>query len=100
MSKILADDELAEGINSLNSKQKEVFSVVHKWSKDYIKRDGHNNKPIHIFLSDSGATSKSHLVKINYDAISKTLLYHYKYPETGISAVNKGWNQHSFCSWN
>ena len=52
---------------------------------------------MHIFLSRSGGSSKSHLVKVIYNAISKTLLYHSKDTEkprvlmlgpTGISAVN------------
>ena len=52
---------------------------------------------MHIFLSSSGGTDKSYLVKVIYNAISKTLLYHCKYPEkaesfllgpTEISAVN------------
>ena len=47
----------------------------------------------------SGGTGKSHLVKVIYKAISKTLLYHCKDPEkpkalllgpAGISAVNIG----------
>ena len=60
MSQILADDEIAEGTSSLNSKQ----SVGHTWYKDYVKHIGHNAKPIHIFLRASGDRSKSHLVKI------------------------------------
>ena len=73
--------------------------MVHSWAKDYVKYDGHNVKPIHIFLSGSGGTCESHLVKVIYKAISKTLLYHHKDPEkprvlllgpTGISAVNIG----------
>ena len=52
---------------------------------------------MHIFLSGSGGSGKSHLVKVIYNAISKTLLYHSKDTEkprvlmlgpTGISAVN------------
>ena len=71
--------------------------MPHTWVKDYVKYDGHNFQPIHIFLSCSGGTGKSHLVKVIYNAISKTLLYHYKDPEktsvlllgpTGISAGN------------
>ena len=94
---ILPDDEIAEGINSLNSKQREVFNVVHKWAKEYVKCNGHNVEPMHIFLSGSGGTDKSHLVKVIYNAISKTLVYRCKDPEkprvllfspTGISAVN------------
>ena len=54
---------------------------------------------MHILFSGSGGTGKSHLVKVIYNAISKTLLYHCKDPEkprvlllgpTGISAVNIG----------
>ena len=35
MPQILPDIEIAEGINPLNSKQREVFDVVHSWDKDY-----------------------------------------------------------------
>ena len=96
---ILPDGEIAKGVNSLNSNQREVFNVVHKWAKDYVKCNGHNVEPVYIFLSGSGDTGKSHLVKIIYSAISKRLLYHCKGPEkprdlllgpTGISAVNIG----------
>ena len=52
-----------------------------------------------MFLSSSEATGKSHLVKVIYNAILKTLLYHCKDNEkprvlllgsTRISAVNVG----------
>ena len=81
MPKILLDNEIAEGINSLNSKQREVFNAVHKWGKEYVKCNGYNVEPIHIFLSSSGGTGKSQLVKVIYNAILKTLLYHFKDPE-------------------
>ena len=73
--------------------------MVHKSAKEYVKCNGHNAESIHIFLLGSGGTDKSHLVKVIYNAISKTLLYHCKDPEkprvlllgpTGISAVNIG----------
>ena len=73
--------------------------MVHAWAKEYIKYEGHNVEPIHIFLSGSGGAGKSHLVKVIYNAISKTWLYHCKDPEkprvlllgpTAISAVNMG----------
>ena len=69
MPQILPDDEIAKGINSLNSEQREDFNVVHTWVKDYVKYDGHNVEPIHIFFSDSGGTGKSHLEKVTYNAI-------------------------------
>ena len=74
MPQILPDDEIVEGINSLNSKQREIFNVVDKWAKDYEKYDGHNVEPIHIFLLGSVGTGKSHLVKVIYNAISKIIL--------------------------
>ena len=37
MPPILPDDEIAEGINFLKPKQREVINVVHKWAKDYVK---------------------------------------------------------------
>ena len=64
-----------------------------------MKCDGQDGEPVHIVLSGSGGIGKSHLVKLIYNAISKTLLYHCKDPEkprvlflgpAGISAVNKG----------
>ena len=71
--------------------------MVHTWAKDYVKYDGREVEPVHIFLSGSRGTGKSHLGKVIYKAISKTLLYHCKDPEklkvllfgpTGISRVN------------
>ena len=81
MPQILPDDEIAAGINSLNSKQREVFNVVHTWPKSYVKYDGHNGERIHIFLSGSGNKSESHLVRVIYKTISKTFFYHCKDPE-------------------
>ena len=98
MPQILPDNEIAESVNSLNSKQREIFNVVHTWAKEYVTYEGHNVEPIHIFLGNAG-TGKFHLVKVIYNAISKTLLYYCKDPgnprvlllgPTGISAVNIG----------
>ena len=99
MPQILPDNEIAKGMNFLDLKQREVFNVVHTWAKNHLKYDGNDVEPVHIFLSSSGGTGKSHLVKVIYNTISKTLLYHSKDPEkprvslfgpTGISAVNIG----------
>ena len=70
--------------------------MVHTWDKDYVKYAGHDIEPVHIILLRSEAIDKFHLVKIIYNAISKTLLYHCKDPEkraflpgpTGISEKN------------
>ena len=99
MPQILPDNEIAEGINFLISKQRKIFNVVYKQAKEYVKCNGHNAEPIHIFLSGSAGTGKSHLGKVIYNAISKILLYHCKNPEkptvlllspTGISAASIG----------
>ena len=105
MLQILPNDEIEKGINFLNSKQREVFNVVHTWAKDYEKYDEYYVEPTHILLSGSGGTSKSHMEKVIYNAKSKTLLCHCKHPDKGrvlllvskgISAVNiRGTTIHS-----
>ena len=49
MSQILPDNEIAKGINSLNSKQREVFNVIHTWDKNYVKYNGHDVEPVTYF---------------------------------------------------
>ena len=69
-----------------------------------MKYDGHNVESVHIFVSSSGGTCKSHLLKGIYNAISKRLLYHWKDAEktrvlllelTGILIENIGYIIHS-----
>ena len=36
MPQILPDDEISEGKNSLNLKQREVFNVLHKWAESML----------------------------------------------------------------
>ena len=73
--------------------------MVHTWAKDYVKYDGHYVEPVHIFLSGSGGTGKSHVVKVIHNILSKTLFYYCMDPDkprflllrpTGISALNIG----------
>ena len=54
---------------------------------------------MHIFPSGSGSTGKSHFLKVRYNTISKTLLYHCQNPRkptvlllgsTWISVANIG----------
>ena len=66
---ILLDQEVAEEINSLNSKQREVFNAIHTWAKDYVKYDTHDIEQLLKFLSGSEETSKSHFIKAIYNAI-------------------------------
>ena len=46
--------------------------MVQKWANKYVKCNGYNVELIHIFLSGSGGTGKSHLVKVIDNAITKT----------------------------
>ena len=55
MSQVLPDDEIAENINSFNSKQREIFNLFQKSAEDYVKCNGHNVEPVHICLSGGGA---------------------------------------------
>ena len=64
-----------------------------------FKYNGHDAGSVHTFLSGSGRTGKFSLLKLIYNAISKTLCYHWQNLEkpgilllwsTRISAVNVG----------
>lgn len=55
---MLPDDEIAEGRNSFNSMQREVFNVVHALIKDYVKYNELKLEPIQILLSGRGETDK------------------------------------------
>ena len=81
MPKILPDDQILEIIYFLNSKKMEFLNMFHTCAKDCVKYNWYNVQPIHIFLSGSRDTGKSHLVKATYHAISKTLLHHCKDPK-------------------
>ena len=77
------------------------ISVVHTWTKDYVKYDGYNVEPVHIFLSGSGGTGKSHLVKVIYNSLFKALIYNCKAKSSLIWTyknirVKNRWNHHSF----
>ena len=71
----LPDGEIAADINSINSKQKEVFNMVHIWAKHCEKYGEHDVELMHIFVSGGGCTGKPHLVKVIYIFISNVLFY-------------------------
>lgn len=65
----------------------------------FLKKKIFRINSFHIFLSGSGGTGKSLLVKTVYKVVSTELLYHYKEPDklrvlllgpTGICTVNIG----------
>ena len=97
MSRIMADDDISESINSPNFKQCDVFTAVHNKAKEYAKHNCVSTKPVHIFISESGHTGKSHLLNIIYNILLKSLILNSKAPEqlrvillkpAVISAVN------------
>ena len=101
--KIATDDEIPANIRSLDKKQRMVFDVLHQSARNYVKNVSSKKNLqinlIHIFLSGSGGSGNSHLVKTIYQVVSTELLYHSKEPDkprvlllgpTGISAVNTG----------
>ena len=77
----MANDEVLESINSLNSKQRDIFDTVHNCAKKYAKHKRVDVNPVHIFLYGSGDTGKSYLVKATYNAVSKNLLFNCKEPK-------------------
>ena len=52
---VLDDNVINKNIRSLNMQQREIFNLVHKWSRDFIKSLGckmHQNvKPLYIFIT-------------------------------------------------
>ena len=81
MPEIPSGNKIARSTRRFNEEQRRR----HNWSMNFIK--GFSTKksftvdPIRIFLSGSGGTEKRHLMKTLYQAVSKELLYHAKYPE-------------------
>ena len=67
MPPLLSDDSISENIKTLNTKQRHIFNIVYKWAKDFVKslntKGNFAVQPFHIFLSGSGGTGKSHVIK-------------------------------------
>ena len=64
-------------IRSLNTKQREIYEVINKWARDFIKKRScvvnTDVPPIHLFITGSGGYGKSHLIKPVYHSLTKTL---------------------------
>ncbi|XP_066915086.1 uncharacterized protein [Clytia hemisphaerica] len=98
---LLPDNEINARIRSLNHQQREVFDVIHKWGRDFIKNMStkcpKNKEPFHIFLTGGGGVGKSHLLTTIYHSLSKLLMYRGGEPTkerilvlapTGVAAIN------------
>ena len=101
-SPILSDDQITSMIDSLNENQMDIFLVVNKWARDYVKYSTFNTpassvSPLHLFITGNGGCGKSYLVKTIFHSLKKTLCYNAKDAEkervlllapTGIAAIN------------
>ena len=47
MPYILPGDDVTESMNSLKSKHREVFSVMHAWVENYVQYNRHYIEPVH-----------------------------------------------------
>ena len=76
---LLPDDEINARVRSLNQQQREVFDVIHKWGRDFVKnlssKVARNIEPFHIFLTGGGGVGKSLLLTTIYHSLSKLLMY-------------------------
>ena len=76
---VFQDSLINENIRSLNVKQRQVFDVIHKWARDYVKNLSSKHvkymKPLHIFLTGGAGVGKSHLIKTIFMSISKLLSF-------------------------
>ena len=74
---VIPDNNINESIRSLNMKQREVFNIIHKWSRDYIKilhcKVIKKVKSFHIFITAVAGVGKSHLIKTIFWSLNKVL---------------------------
>ena len=97
----ISDEALSEMIRSLNTKQREIFEVVNKWARDHLKSLNSKNvskpDPMHLFLTGSAGTGKSHLLNTMRHFLNKSLSYRggeankqrvLMLAPTGVAAVN------------
>ena len=61
-------------MRSFNEKPRQVFDIIHKWSKDYIKnlncKVSKFVTPFHIFVVGGAGVGKSHLIKTIHMSLS------------------------------
>ena len=74
---LMPDNELNPKIRSLNEKKRQVFNIVQSWAKPYIKSKPvsyqSNIEPSHSCLTGDKRCGKSLLMKVIYQALTKTL---------------------------
>ena len=79
LTPLISDQALGEKIGSLNKLQREIFGFVNKWARDQIKSKNcealEKPQPIHLFVTGSAGTGKSHLLATIRHFIVKSLSY-------------------------
>ena len=76
---VVSDIKLNENIRSLNSKQREIFQFISKWTRKTIQsmRTERTSKPesFYIFLTGGAGTGKSHTLTTIKQYLKKALSY-------------------------
>ena len=71
---IFTDNVINKNMRSFNEKPRQVFDIIHKWSKDYIKnlncKVSKFVTPFHIFVAGGAGVGKSHLIKTIHMSLS------------------------------
>ena len=82
----------------MNSQQREVFEIIHKWAKQFLKYQNciipKSVEPLHLFITGNAGTGKSFLLNLLYNHLTK--LFSYRNPDkvkvlklapTGVAAI-------------
>ena len=101
LTPLISNEALGEKIRSLNKLQREIFDFVNKWARDQIKSKNckapEKLQPIHLFVTGSAGTGKSHLLATIRHFLVKSLSYNegpadkataLMLAPTGVAAVN------------
>ena len=79
LTPLISDEALGERIRSLNKLQREIFDFANKWAGDQIKSKNYKElekpQPIHLFVTRSAGTGKSHLLATIRHFLVKSLSY-------------------------
>ena len=97
----ISDDDLRHSVRSLNTEQRKAYNTVLTWCRNKVKNMNsikpEKVDPIYIYISGSGGTGKSHLIRNLYHTATKTFRHGQSNAEkptvllmapTGVAAIN------------